>query len=125
MKIKLALIIVAAMITFISCGPSAKEKAEKAIQDSISKVDSLKNIILGAWKNDNTLILISNENNSYKIRITKLGQELKGTIQNGTISVNLRDDIHPVFEDFTISEDGDLLWSSEVGSSKLKKVKFE
>ena len=34
-----------------ACGPSAKEKAEKAKQDSIAKIDSIKNNYVGEWKN--------------------------------------------------------------------------
>lgn len=61
MKKILTLIIVAGMMTFISCGPSAKEKAEKdsiakvekaekAKQDSVAKAESIKKNILGTFE---------------------------------------------------------------------------
>jgi hypothetical protein len=35
------LLVIAGLISFIACGPSAKEKAEKAKQDSIRIADSI------------------------------------------------------------------------------------
>lgn len=36
--------VIAGMVGFVACGPSAEEKAEKARQDSIALADSLANV---------------------------------------------------------------------------------
>ena len=36
-----AMFVVAGMVAFVACGPSAEEKAEKARQDSIAQADSV------------------------------------------------------------------------------------
>lgn len=41
MKKLVQLLVVAGMASFIACGPSASEKAEKAKQDSIRQADSI------------------------------------------------------------------------------------
>lgn len=41
MKKLFAMFVVAGMVGFVACGPSAEEKAEKARQDSIALADSL------------------------------------------------------------------------------------
>ena len=41
MKRLFQLLVIAGMATFIACGPSAEQKAEKAKQDSIRKADSI------------------------------------------------------------------------------------
>ena len=41
MKKLFAMFVVAGMVAFVACGPSAEEKAEKARQDSIALADSL------------------------------------------------------------------------------------
>lgn len=41
MKKLFALLVVAGMVSFVACGPSAEEKAEKARQDSIRVADSM------------------------------------------------------------------------------------
>ena len=44
MKKLFAMFVVAGMVAFVACGPSAEEKAEKARQDSIAQADSLANV---------------------------------------------------------------------------------
>ena len=44
MKKVFAMFVVAGMVAFVACGPSAEEKAEKARQDSITMADSLANV---------------------------------------------------------------------------------
>ncbi len=44
MKKLFAMFVVAGMVGFVACGPSAEEKAEKARQDSITMADSLANV---------------------------------------------------------------------------------
>ena len=44
MKKLFAMFVVAGMVAFVACGPSAEEKAEKARQDSIALADSLANV---------------------------------------------------------------------------------
>ncbi len=44
MKKLFAMFVVAGMVGFVACGPSAEEKAEKARQDSIALADSLANV---------------------------------------------------------------------------------
>jgi hypothetical protein len=44
MKKVFAMFVVAGMVAFVACGPSAEEKAEKARQDSIALADSLTNV---------------------------------------------------------------------------------
>jgi uncharacterized protein YcfL len=44
MKKLFAMFVVAGMVAFVACGPSAEEKAEKARQDSITMADSLANV---------------------------------------------------------------------------------
>ena len=44
MKKLFAMFVVAGMVGFVACGPSAEEKAEKARQDSIALADSLTNV---------------------------------------------------------------------------------
>lgn len=44
MKKLFAMFVVAGMVAFVACGPSAEEKAEKARQDSIALADSLTNV---------------------------------------------------------------------------------
>ena len=44
MKKLVQLLVVAGMASFIACGPSASEKAEKAKQDSIRQADSIATI---------------------------------------------------------------------------------
>ena len=46
MKKLFAMFVVAGMVGFVACGPSAEEKAEKARQDSIALADSLNNVAL-------------------------------------------------------------------------------
>jgi hypothetical protein len=41
MKKLFAMFVVAGMVAFVACGPSAEEKAEKARQDSIAQADSV------------------------------------------------------------------------------------
>ena len=41
MKKLFAMFVVAGMVAFVACGPSAEEKAEKARQDSIRIADSI------------------------------------------------------------------------------------
>jgi len=41
MKKLFAMFVIAGMVGFVACGPSAEEKAEKARQDSIALADSL------------------------------------------------------------------------------------
>jgi len=41
MKRLFQLLVLAGLATFVACGPSAAEKAEKAKQDSIRKADSI------------------------------------------------------------------------------------
>ncbi|HPT15416.1 MAG TPA: hypothetical protein PK796_11535 [Bacteroidales bacterium] len=41
MKKFFAFLAIAGMVTFVACGPSAEEKAEKARQDSIRLADSI------------------------------------------------------------------------------------
>lgn len=36
--------VIAGMVGFVACGPSAEQKAEKAKQDSIAQADSLANV---------------------------------------------------------------------------------
>lgn len=42
MKKLFALLVVAGMVSFVACGPSAEEKAAKAAADSVRVADSLK-----------------------------------------------------------------------------------
>lgn len=44
MKKLFAMFVVAGMVGFVACGPSAEEKAEKARQDSIALADSLASV---------------------------------------------------------------------------------
>jgi|OpeIllAssembly_1097287.scaffolds.fasta_scaffold14375_2 hypothetical protein len=44
MKKLFAMFVIAGMVGFVACGPSAEEKAEKARQDSIALADSLANV---------------------------------------------------------------------------------
>ncbi len=44
MKKVFAMLVIAGMVGFVACGPSAEEKAEKARQDSITMADSLANV---------------------------------------------------------------------------------
>jgi len=44
MKKLFAMFVVAGMVGFVACGPSAEEKAEKARQDSITMADSMANV---------------------------------------------------------------------------------
>ena len=44
MKKLFAMFVVAGMVAFVACGPSAEQKAEKARQDSIALADSLANV---------------------------------------------------------------------------------
>jgi len=44
MKKLFAMFVVAGMVAFVACGPSAEEKAEKARQDSIALADSLASV---------------------------------------------------------------------------------
>jgi uncharacterized protein YcfL len=44
MKKLFAMFVVAGMVGFVACGPSAEEKAAKARQDSIAMADSLANV---------------------------------------------------------------------------------
>ena len=41
MKKLFAMFVVAGMVAFVACGPSAEENAEKARQDSIAQADSV------------------------------------------------------------------------------------
>ena len=44
MKKLFAMFVIAGMVGFVACGPSAEQKAEKAKQDSIAQADSLANV---------------------------------------------------------------------------------
>lgn len=44
MKKLFAMFVIAGMVGFVACGPSAEEKAEKARQDSIALADSLASV---------------------------------------------------------------------------------
>ncbi len=46
MKKLFAMFVVAGMVGFVACGPSAEEKAEKARQDSIAMADSMANVAM-------------------------------------------------------------------------------
>jgi hypothetical protein len=46
MKKLIAMLVVAGMVGFVACGPSAEEKAEKARLDSIALADSLNNVAI-------------------------------------------------------------------------------
>jgi outer membrane murein-binding lipoprotein Lpp len=50
MKKLLSLLVVAGMVTFVACGPSAEKKAEQAKADSTRIADSLNQVSMDAQK---------------------------------------------------------------------------
>lgn len=64
MKKLFALLVVAGMVSFVACGPSAEEKAKKATEDSLKQVDSLNAIAAVQQKIDDSLALIAKANDS-------------------------------------------------------------
>jgi hypothetical protein len=58
MKKFLSLFLMAMVATFIACGPSAKEKAEKARQDSIRVADSIAQIELKAKQTADSIAMV-------------------------------------------------------------------
>jgi len=70
MKKTFIFLLVIGMITFLSCGQSSKEKAEKAKQDSIAKIDSITKEL-------------ANKVNSFK------RMDIKTAIDSGTIKLIL------------------------------------
>ena len=50
MKKLLSLLVVAGMVTFVACGPSAEKKAEQAKADSTRIADSLNQVSIDAQK---------------------------------------------------------------------------
>lgn len=65
MKKIFALILIAGMIAFFACGPSEKEKkekAEKAKQDSIARADSLKAVLLIEKMKQDSILAVEKSN---------------------------------------------------------------
>ena len=61
MKKLIQLLVVAGMASFIACGPSASEKAEKAKQDSIRQADSIATIQADSIRKADSVAAISSE----------------------------------------------------------------
>ena len=61
MKKLVQLLVVAGMFSFIACGPSASEKAEKAKQDSIRQADSIATLRADSIRKADSVAAISSE----------------------------------------------------------------
>lgn len=61
MKKLIQLLVVAGMASFIACGPSASEKAEKAKQDSIRQADSIATLQADSIRKADSVAAISSE----------------------------------------------------------------
>ena len=61
MKKLIQLLVVAGMASFIACGPSASEKAEKAKQDSIRQADSIATLQADSIRKADSIAAISSE----------------------------------------------------------------
>lgn len=61
MKKLIQLLVVAGMASFIACGPSASEKAEKAKQDSIRQADSIATLQADSIRQADSIAAISSE----------------------------------------------------------------
>jgi hypothetical protein len=58
MKKILSMLMLAGIVTFIACGPSAKEKAEKAKQDSIMMADSIAKVEMMAKQKADSIAMV-------------------------------------------------------------------
>jgi hypothetical protein len=58
MKKILSMLMFAGMVTFVACGPSAKEKAEKAKQDSILMADSIAKVEMMAKQKADSIAMV-------------------------------------------------------------------
>jgi len=61
MKRLIQLLVVAGMASFIACGPSASEKAEKAKQDSIRQADSIATLMADSIRKADSVAAISSD----------------------------------------------------------------
>jgi hypothetical protein len=79
--------LISAMMTFIACGPSAKEIKEKAIKDSIQKADSIASLIVNAESWD---VFKSGKNNEAEFKTKYAGKKLllKNLVINSIWSSN-------------------------------------
>jgi hypothetical protein len=69
MKTKLFLFAIVAVFAamVVSCGPNKEEQKKKAMEDSIKKVDSIANLFVGTWREENKITACP------VIKITKAG----------------------------------------------------